>query len=186
MTLEAAYDQFNQAKTEAEAWFREEMVTLRTGRISPELVARVPVEHYGSLTPLQGVASIAKSDARTLTITPWDRHAIVPVEKALTAAQLGAQPMVDGKVVRLVFPTMTQEARGQTVKRLHQLAEEARVRLRLGRDTALKHMREAKESGALTEDDFYTGRQKLDELIDTANGEIAQLIQGKEKDIRSL
>lgn len=186
MILEEYYRQFNQAKDEATAWLAEEAAGLRSGRVSTDLVARIPVEHYGTRTPLQGVASIVKVDARTLTITPWDATAVVPVQKALVAARVGAQPMVDGKVVRLVFPPLTEEDRERTVKRLHQLAEEARVRLRVGRDAALKHLREAKEAGTLTEDEFYTGRDKLDELTRAANEVIAALVQGKEKDIRNV
>lgn len=186
MILDSAYAQFKQAKEGALKWLQEEAAGLRSGRVATDLVARLPVELYGTRTPLQGLASIIKVDARTLTVTPWDTSALVPIEKALVAAHIGAQPMVDGKVVRLVFASLTEEERERTVKRLHQLAEEARVRVRVGRDTALKAVREAKEAGELTEDDFYKGRERLDELARGANEEIVAVVKSKEEDIRSV
>ena len=108
------------------------------------------------------------------------------IAKAITEAELGVQPNVDGILIRLIFPSLTEEARTQTVKVLHKRAEEARVRLRQARDEALKEVRLEKEQGALTEDDFYQGKEKLDELIGGANGAVEALVGAKEKDILAV
>lgn len=186
MALSDIYDIFEEARLETTQWFRGEIVGVRTGRVTPELVERVPVEHYGSRTPLNGLASISNSDARTLVISPWDSGAAGPIEKALTEADLGVQPNLDGEIIRLVFPSLTEEMRQQTIKMLHNKVEEARVRLRQARDEALKLLKEEKEAGNETEDDFYDGKKKLDEMIDEANAELEKIADKKEEDIKAV
>ena len=186
MALSNIYDLFDEAKDEAMQWFQGEIATLRTNRVTANLIERIPIEHYGSRTPLQGLASVSNADARTLVISSWDPGAIESIEKSLTEANLGVQPQVDGGVVRLVFPSLTDEMRERTVKTLHQRAEEARVRLRQARDEALKLLKEEKEAGEVTEDDFYDGKKKLDELIEQANSEIEHKAEKREADIRVI
>lgn len=186
MSLESAYKKFESGKTEALEWLRHESANLRTGRVKPDLVDSIAVEHYGTRTPLKGLASISNSDARTLVIAPWDPSAIASIKKALTEAQLGVQPVEDGRMVRLAFPSMTDEIREQTAKLLHKKAEEARVRLRRARDEALSTVRQEKQGRVITEDDFYEGKKTLDERIDEANEEISTLVSKKEDEIRAI
>ena len=186
MPLDAVYTQFDTAAEEALEWFRKEVAGLRSGRVSAQSIIDIPVEHYGARTPLQGVASVSTVDARTLVISPWDESAIVAIEKALTDAQVGAQPIVDGKVIRLSFPLMSEEVREATIKKLHQKAEEARVRLRKSRDEGLSQFKKEKQTGDITEDDFYDGKKELDERIGQANGEIESLVKKKEEEIRTV
>lgn len=180
------YDIFEEARIEATGWFSSEIVGMRTGRVTPDLVERIPVEHYGSRTPLKGLASINNLDARTLVVAPWDGGAAGAIEKALSEANLGAQPNLDGQIIRLVFPSLTEEMREQTIKMLHKKIEEARVRLRQARDDALKLLREEREEGSVTEDDFYATKKRLDELIDEANAEIEKIADKKEEDIKAV
>lgn len=186
MSLDTAYKIFTAAQEQATAWFVGEMASIRTGRVKPDMLANVPVEHYGSRNPLQSLASISGLDARTVLISPWDPSAMPAIEKAIIAANLGAQPVVDGKNIRLSFPSLTEEIRERTVKQLHQKAEEARMRARDGRDEAMKMVKSEKESGDITEDDFYEGREHLDELIHQANNEIVKLVEKKETEIRTI
>lgn len=186
MSLEKAFELFDAGKEEAMEWLKHELVGIRTGRVTPEAVANVAVEHYGTRTPLKGLASVSNSDARTLIVTPWDPSAIHAVEKALTNADVGTRPIADKNVLRLVFPALTEEIRERTVKTLHKKAEEARVRMRLVRDEALSLLRKEKEASAITEDDFYDGRKGLDERIETANKELETIITAKEKDVRAV
>src|SRR5688572_13510979 len=109
MTLDDSYKHFKAAHTEAVGWLQKEISSLRTGRVKTNLIESLPVEHYGARTPLQGLASISSSDPRTLVISPWDPTALPAIEKAITAAQLGVQPIVDGKLIRLSFPSLTEE-----------------------------------------------------------------------------
>lgn len=184
MSLENAYKTFERGKSESIAWLHNETSSLRTGRVKPDLVDSITIEHYGVQTPLKGLASVSNSDARTLVISPWDPSAIAAIKKALTEAQLGVQPVEDGRMVRLSFSSMTDDVREQTVKMLHKKAEEARVRLRRARDEALSMIRQEKQDGEVTEDDFYEGKKKLDEKIDEANEEISKLVSKKEDEIR--
>lgn len=180
------YEIFAGAKSETREWFINGIAGVRTGRVTPDIVERIPVEHYGARTPLNGLASVSNSDARTLVISPWDGGAAPAIKKALTEANLGVQPSKDGEIIRLVFPSLTEEIRKQTVKILHNKVEEARVRLRQARDEALKLLKEEKEAGNETEDNFYNGKKKLDEMIDAANAEIEQIAAKKEEDIRAI
>lgn len=186
MSIEKAVEDFEAAQIEAEEWLQNEVGTLRTGRVKPDLVDGVVVELYGARTPLKGVASIAVSDARTMVISPWDPAALAPIKKAITEADLGVQPTEDGRVLRLSFPSLTEERREQTIKMLHKKAEEARVKLRRGRDEALSMLKTEKQDSDITEDDFYEGREKLDKLIDDANKTIDELISKKEEEIRTV
>lgn len=186
MPLQDAYKLFEEKAEEARDWFLKEVIKVRTGRVTTDLVNSLFIDYYGTRTPLQGVASVSSSDARTLVIAPWDASAISAIEKAVTQAQLGVQPVVDGKVIRLSFPSLNEEMREASVKMLHKMAEDARIRLRRGRDEALSILTNKKKLGDITEDDFYDGRKKLDEMIDGANKEIAELVERKENEIRTI
>jgi len=177
---------FEDAKLKTLDWFINEVRGIRTGRVTPDVVETIPVEHYGSRTPLNGLASISNADARTLVITPWDPGSRTSIEKALTVADLGVQPNIEGDVIRLVFPTLTEETRQQTLKIVQRKTEEARVRLRQARDEAVRLLKEEKESGDVTEDDFFDGKKKLDELIDQANDEIEALAKKKEEEVQQV
>lgn len=186
MSLQSAYDIFEKEREEVLEWFRQEVASLRSGRVKPDAITHIQVEHYGTRNPLQSLASVSSLDARTLQVSPYDPSAISAIEKALTNADLGVNPSGDGSVIRLAFPSLTEEVREQTVRQLHRKAEEARVRLRRARDEALKIIREEKETGSLTEDDFYNGREKLDEMIGQANEEIEASVGKKEEEVRAV
>ncbi len=177
---------FNEAKQEALEWLRQEVAGLRSGRVKPDIIDSVQVEAYGSRSPLNTLASVSSSDARTLVVSPYDKSVIVDIEKAITHANLGVNPTVDGDVIRLSFPSLTDDIRKQTLKVLHDKAEEARVRMRKGRDEALKLVKDQKDKGDITEDDFFGARKSLDEAIDAANKEVEALAQKKEEDIQSI
>jgi ribosome recycling factor len=186
MTLEQIYEQFKKGKEEAMEWLNGQVKNLRSNRVTTDLISGVQVEHYGARTPLVGLASISNADARTLVVQPWDAGAIVAIEKALTVADLGASPNVDGQLIRLVFATMTEEMKQKVVKHLHNHAEETRVRLRQARDEAVRALKQDKEKGKLTEDDFYNGREELDRMIAGANEEIEEIVRKKTGDITGV
>jgi len=186
MSLDTALSKFDTNAQEALTWWHGEVKSLRTSRVTPGTVNDIPVEHYGTRMPLQGVATVSSLDARTLQITPWDAAAVASIEKALTDAQLGAQPTVDGKVIRLSFGQMSEEVREETVKKLHKKAEEARIRLRQARDESLSQLTHEKKEGDLPEDDFYGGKNELNDRIDAANKQIEALVKSKETEIRTI
>ena len=186
MDIHEVYSAFKSEREEATTWLEHEIVSLRTGRVTPRLVERILVEHYGTRTPLHGLASISNLDARTLVVQPWDAAAVTSIEKALVDANIGVNPTVDREVIRLVFPGMTDEMRQQQLKKLHAIAEETRVRFRQARDEALKELKTGKERGDLTEDDFYEGREELDDLINQANQAVEKIVTRKKEDIAAV
>lgn len=186
MPIDQALAAFAEKKVEATEWFAKEISSLRSGRVKPGLVTAVMVEHYGTRNPLQALASVSSLDARTLLVSPWDKSAVAGIEKALTEANLGVLPTVDGQVIRLSFPSLSQEVRETTIKQLHKKAEEGRIRLRTGRDEALKGLKKEREDGKISEDDFYKGKEKLDSAIDAANNEIGSLVKKKEEEITTI
>jgi len=186
MSLDTAYKKFDVASEQALDWFQNELAGLRTGRVRTTSIEALQVEQYGVRTPLQGLASISMSDARTVVIAPWDPSALAGIEKAINDAQIGVQPVVDGKVIRLSFPSLNEEMREHTVKLLHKKAEETRVKLRQARDESLSEIKKEKEVSTITEDDFYEGKNNLDELINKANATIAASAKKKEDEIRTI
>lgn len=186
MPIPQAEQIFNATKDEAIEWFEKEIVGLRSGRVKPVLVESIQVELYGSRNPLKGLASVSNMDARTILVSPWDKNAINAIQKAITEANIGVMPTVDGSNIRLSFPPLTEEVRNQTIKVLHAKAEESRIRMRQGRDEALRLLKNEKEKGTLSEDDFYGGKKHLDELIGKAQLEIEARIKTKEQDIKTI
>lgn len=107
MSLDESYKYFEEASRETKEWLIKELAALRTGRVTPSLVDKLSVESYGNKTPLNGLASISNSDARTLVVSAWDKGTIPAIEKAIVEADLGIQPVAEGEIIRLVFPSLT-------------------------------------------------------------------------------
>lgn len=186
MPANEAIELFKTSSQEVLQWYQQEIKSIRSGRVHTELVAHIPVEHYGTRTPLNGLASISSSDARTLVISPWDKGVIAAIEKSLTEANIGVNPNVDQNIIRLVFPSLTTENREQTVKQLHKKTEEGRVKLRQHRDEMMKIIKQDKEGGKITEDDFYETRDELDAMIEKTNNDLEAIQTKKEEDIRTI
>ncbi len=186
MPIQQAEHVFAEAKEEAVQWFIKEIATLRSGRVTPNIVDSIQVEVYGTRNPLKAVASVSSLDARTILISPWDKSTVPAIQKALTEANIGVMPTVDGSNIRLAFPSLTEEVRNQTIKTLHAKAEETRIRMRQGRDEAVKMLKREKEDSKISEDDFYNGKKKLDELISKAQDDLETRIKDKEQDISTI
>ncbi|MEO6077786.1 MAG: ribosome-recycling factor, partial [Candidatus Andersenbacteria bacterium] len=124
--------------------------------------------------------------ARTLVVSPWDKSTIPAIEKAIIEANVGVMPTIDGAVLRLSFQSLTEEVRLQTIKALHAKAEETRIRMRKGRDEALKFLKNEKEAGKISEDDFYGGKKHLDELIGKAQETLEERVKTKETEIKTI
>src|SRR5512145_305560 len=145
-----------------------EFATVRTGRASASLLDAIRVDYYGTLTPLNQMASVAVPDARTITIQPWEAGQLKAIEKALVASDLGITPMNDGKVIRLVMPTLTEERRKQLAKTVGKVAEEGRVAIRNLRREAndkLKALVKDKKT-PITEDEERRGHDQVQKMTD--------------------
>jgi ribosome recycling factor len=160
-----------------------ELATVRTGRASPHLLDRVNVDYYGTQTPLKQITSVAATDAKLLTLTPYDKSSIGAIEKAILESDLGLTPSNDGNVIRLQIPELTEERRKELVKVVHGVAEEGRVAVRNIRRDVMHDLRELKKEGGAGSDEEHRAEVELQKLTDGAIGEIDALLQGKEAEI---
>lgn len=164
---------------ESRAWLVQEFASLRTGRASPSLLDGVSLEVYGSRMKLNQVANVSVEDARTLYVSPWDMEQVKPIEKAITLADLGVSVGADEKGVRVSFPELTAERRGQLIKVLKGKLEEARVALRQKRTDAIK----ALEKDDLGEDGVKRAKGEIQKLIDEGNQTLEEVAGKKEKEL---
>ena len=162
---------------------RHELATVRTGRASPHLLDRVVVDYYDTETPLRQLSQIAATDARLLTLTPYDKNAIKTIEKAILESDLGLTPSNDGNVIRLQIPELNEERRRDLVKVVHNVAEESRVAVRNIRRDVMHDLRELKKEGEVGEDDERRAEAELQKRTDGAIGEIEALLKAKEEEI---
>jgi ribosome recycling factor len=162
---------------------RHELATVRTGRASPHLLDRIQIDYYGTQTPLKQIATVNASEARLLTITPYDKSSIKSIEKAILESDLGLTPSNDGNLIRLTIPELTEERRKELVKVVHQLAEEGRVAVRNIRRDCMHHLRDLRKSGEAGEDEERRAEAELQKLTDAQVKDIDELLKGKEEEI---
>ena len=162
---------------------RREFATVRTGRASPHILDRIVVDYYGAQTPLNQLAQISATEARLLTITPYDKSSIKSIEKAILESDVGLTPSNDGNVVRLTLPELTEERRKDLVKVVHNIAEEGRVSIRHIRREVMHDLKELKSGGDVGEDEERRAESELQKLTDAKIGEIDSFLSGKEEEI---
>src|SRR5919107_581125 len=162
---------------------RHEFGSVRTGRASPNLLDRVQVDYYGATTPLKQLANISASEARLLTITPYDKSSIKAIEKAILESDVGLTPSNDGNLVRLVIPELTEERRKDLAKIVRRIAEDGRVSVRNVRHDVQRDLRELKTEGELGSDDEHRAETELQKLTDQHTGAIDAALAAKEKEI---
>ncbi len=162
---------------------RGELATVRTGRASPHLLDRIMVDYYGAQTPLKQLANVATSDARLLTVTPFDKSSIGAIEKSIQESDIGLTPSNDGNVIRLQVPELTEERRREMVKVVHGVAEEGRIAIRNIRRDVMQDLRDLKKDGEAGEDDERRAESALQKQTDDAIAEIDVLLKGKEEEI---
>ena len=158
-----------------------EFSTVRTGRANPQLLQRITVDCYGSPTPLQQLASISVPEPRMLVVHPFDKATISDIERAIQMAELGLNPSNDGSVIRIAFPTLTEERRKELIRVVKHMAEEGRVAVRNVRRHAKSEMEEL--HGEISDDDIHRGEDDLQKLTDRYVEKIDQLITNKEAEL---
>jgi ribosome recycling factor len=165
---------------------RHEMGTVRTGRASPALLDRVMVDYYGAQTPLRQLASISATEARLLTVTPYDKSSIKSIEKGILEGDLGLTPSNDGNVIRLTIPELTEERRRDLVRIVRKIAEEGRISVRNVRRDVMHDLRELREEGEVGADDEHRAEVELQKLTDQRIGEIDDLLHAKEAEVTEV
>ena len=165
---------------------RDNLMTIRTGRASPTLVERLSVEYYGTLTPLNQLATISVPEPRLLAIRPWDLTALASIQKAILKSELGLTPSSDGKIIRLAIPRLTEERRQELVKVVGKRLEEGRVAIRNIRRDAIEDLREMENEKMISEDDLYRTKDDVQELTDKFVVRMNEIGHDKEQEIMEI
>ena len=165
---------------------KRDLGSIRTGRASPSLVERLPVEYYGSSTPLNQLAGISVPEPRLLVIQPWDRGSMAAIEKAIMKSELGLNPSNDGQVIRIAIPALTEERRKQLVKLVHGHVEEGKVALRNIRRDAMANVKDLMTEKMIGEDDERRAEQQVDELTRRFVGKADDVGKAKEQEVMEV
>jgi ribosome recycling factor len=162
---------------------RQKFQSVRTGRASPSLLDRISVDYYGTHTPLRQMATISASEARMLTVQPYDKTMIKAIERAIMESDLGLTPNNDGTLIRLILPELTEERRKQLVKVVRGITEEGKVALRNIRRDVMHDLKELRDAGEAGADDEHRAEEALQKLTDEKVKELEALLRGKEAEI---
>ncbi len=165
---------------------RREAATIRTGRANPNMLEGITVDYYGSPTPIMQIAAVKVADARMITIQPWERNMIKPIEKAILQSELGLNPSNDGIMIRLPIPPLTGERRKEFSKQVKELGEKTKIAVRNIRRDSNDMIKEMQKDGDITEDDLKRGLTKIQEATDDAVKKIDEIVAEKEKEIMEL
>jgi ribosome recycling factor len=179
-------DELRQRMLKSVEVLQDDLLSIRTGRASPALVERLQVEYYGTMTPLNQVAGIAAPEPRLLVIRPWDPVALPDIERAILKSDLGLTPMNDGNLIRLNIPRLTEERRRELAKVVSRRIEEARVAVRNLRRDALQDLKEFEKEKMISEDDFFRGKDQVQELTDEFIVEIDEIGKRKEEELMEI
>lgn len=164
----------------------EEYAAVRAGRANPAVLDKIMVDYYNTPTPINQLAAVAVTEARVLTIQPWDASVLRGIEKAIQTSELGVNPQNDGKIIRLVFPPLNEERRRELAKDISKMAEEAKVAVRAIRRDAIEKLKEMKKNGDITEDDQKLGEKKIQDLTDQYVKNADAAFSRKEKEIMEI
>ena len=164
----------------------ESFDAVRAGRANAKVLDRITVEYYGSETPLNGVASISSPDARTLVITPWDTKILKDIGKAIQMSDLDINPQNDGRVIRLIFPQLTEERRKDLTKQVKKYAEEAKVAMRNVRREGMDYVKKLKKASEITVDDQKQAEKVLQDLLDKYIKKVDEALAAKDKELMAI
>jgi ribosome recycling factor len=159
---------------------------IRAGRANPAVLNKIRVDYYGAPTPISQLAAVSVSEARVLTIQPWDFSLCKSIERAIETSDLGINPQCDGKVIRLTFPQLSEERRRDLVKEISKMAEECKVAIRSIRRDAMEKLKAKKKNSELTEDDLKTAEKQTQTLTDHYCKETDQVFENKKKEILEI
>lgn len=178
-----AYREIEDKMNKAIHVLKEELAGLRAGRANPAILDRVSVDYYGVPTPVNQLGSISVPEARVIVIQPWEAKILKDIEKAIQKSDIGINPNNDGKVIRLVFPVLTEERRKELTKAVKKHGEDSKIAIRSMRRDAIEHFKVQKKNGDITEDDLKDAETDIQKLTDKYIADIDKLIEQKDKEI---
>ncbi len=182
-TLEEILEDADEKMSAALEHTRSEFGKVRTGRANPQLVNDLPVNYYGTKTPLQQIAGVSVPEARMLVVSPYDPSALKEIERAIADSDLGLNPNSDGEVIRVVFPELTEDRRKEYVRMVRERAEEGRVSVRNIRRQAKQQIEKLEGDGDVSQDDAHRADKRLQDLTDKHVAEVDKLLQNKENEL---
>lgn len=165
---------------------KEELAGLRAGRANPAVLDKVTVDYYGVATPINQLGNISVPEARIILIQPWDAKTLKEIEKSIQKSDIGINPNNDGKVIRLVFPPLTEERRKELTKVVKKHGEDAKVAIRSIRRDAIEHFKVQKKNGEITEDDLKTAEKDVQNITDKYIEDIDKVVETKDKEIMEV
>lgn len=165
---------------------KHELSKLRTGRAHTSLLDHITVEYYGSEMPLSQVATVKVEDARTLSVTPWEKNMVAPIEKAIMTSDLGLNPATAGTVIRVPLPPLTEERRKDMIRLVRQEGEKARVAIRNIRRDAINHLKGLLKEKEISEDEERRAQEAIQKLTDRYVDQVEKLVEAKEKDLMTI
>lgn len=168
------------------SFLKNEFNTVRAGRANPHILDKITVDYYGAPTPINQMANISVPEARILMINVWDASQLVNVSKAIAQADLGVNPIDDGKSIRLIFPALTEERRKEIVKQVKTLCENAKISLRSSRRDCLDIFKQLKKDSEISEDEYDSLEKEVQKIVDKYNLLADELCQAKEKEIMEV
>ena len=163
-----------------------EFGAIRAGRANPQILDKVTADYYGSPTPINQLASVSVSEARVLTIQPWDKSVLKAIEKAIQTSDIGINPQNDGSVIRLTFPPLTEDRRKELVKDIQKIAENSKVAVRSIRRDCIEKLKAMKKNSEITEDDLKDAEKEIQKITDNFTKEIETICDAKQKEIMSI
>jgi len=178
--------QYKEKMTKTIETLKEDFAAIRAGRANPRLLDKIRVDYYGQPSPIQAVANISVPEARVIQIQPWENRMLKEIEKAILASDLGITPSNDGKVIRLVFPELTEERRKELVKDVKKKAENAKVAVRNIRRDANDAFKKMNKASEISEDELKHLEEECQELTDSYIEEIDELLEAKSKEILTV
>ena len=165
---------------------KEDYSAIRAGRANPHILDKVMVDYYGAPTPVTQTSNITVQEGRCLVISPWDASILKDIEKAIQVSNIGITPTNDGKVIRLVFPDLTEERRRELVKQLKKMGEDTKVAQRNVRREAMDGLKKLKNDKTVSEDEFSAGEKEVEKLVADAVSKVEQAVSAKEKEIMTV
>ena len=180
------YQEFEKKMKKTCEALESQFATIRAVRANAAVLDQITVDYYGSPTPINQVASIATPDARSLLIQPWDASILKGIEKAILTSDLGIHPQNDGRMIRLVFPPLTEERRNELVKQTKKYGEEAKVAVRNIRRDAIEKFKKQQKASEITEDDYKNVEKDIQKLTDDFTKEIEKIMAAKEKELKEI
>ena len=180
------FSEYNKKMDRTLAHLAEDFDAVRAGRANPKVLDRITVEYYGQVTPLNGVATISSPDARTLVVQPWDTQLLKEIQKAIQSSELGINPQNDGRVLRLIFPQLTEERRKELTKQVKKYAEDAKVAMRNVRRDGMDYVKKLKKDSAITEDEQKKAEKDLQDMLDKFIKKVDEALAAKEKELMAI